>query len=79
MASFSPIPPAQCCFAGSKNYRKKSQHHCSNIERGEAGGGLSSEGGQRLLAGIVALRSAGSGLQIFFDKKPLITPRVQEI
>ena len=53
MASFSPIPPAQCCFAGSKKYRKKSRHHCSNIERGESGGGLSSEGGQRLLAEIV--------------------------
>ena len=37
MASFSPIPPAQCCFAGSKKYRKKSRHHCSNIERGEPG------------------------------------------
>ena len=40
VASFSPIPPAQCCFAGSKKYRKKSRHHCSNIERGEAGEGF---------------------------------------
>ena len=40
MASFTPIPPAQCCFAGSKKYRKKSRHHCSNIERGEAGEGF---------------------------------------
>ena len=54
MASFSPIPPSQCCFAGSKKYRKKSRHHCSNIERG-SGGGLSSEGGQRLLAETVFL------------------------
>ena len=40
VASFSPVPPAQCCFAGSKKYRKKSRHHCSNIERGEAGEGF---------------------------------------
>ena len=39
-SGFSPIPPAQCCFAGSKKYRKKSRHNCSNIERGEAGEGF---------------------------------------
>ena len=37
---FSPIPPVQCCFADSKKYRKKSRHHWSNIERGEAGEGF---------------------------------------
>ena len=35
-----PLPPAQCFFAGSKKYRKKSRHHCSNIERGQAGEGF---------------------------------------
>ena len=40
VASISPIPPAQCCFAGSKKIQKESRHHCSNIELGEAGEGF---------------------------------------
>ena len=37
---FPPYPLPNICFAGSKKYRKKSRHHCSNIERGEAGEGF---------------------------------------
>ena len=54
MASFSPISPAQCCFASSKKYWKKSRHHCRDTETGEAGGEVSSLGVERLFTEIVA-------------------------
>ena len=51
---FSPMPPAQCCFAGSKKIERKVDIIGATLKEGKRGG-LSSEGGQRLLAGIVFL------------------------
>ena len=35
-----PHTPCPMLFCRFKKYRKKSRHHCSNIERGEAGEGF---------------------------------------
>ena len=65
MASFSPIPPAQCCFAGSKKYRKKSRHHCSNIERGETGEGFLLRVARDFWLGLYSLYMLGISMGLF--------------
>ena len=51
---FPPIPPAQCCFAGSKKIGRKVDIIGETLKEGKWEG-LSSEGVQKLLAGIVFL------------------------
>ena len=65
VACFSPIPPAQCCFAGSKKYRKKSRHHCSNIERGEAGEGFLLRVARDFWLGLYSLYMLGISMGLF--------------
>ena len=65
VASFSPIPPAQCCFAGSKKYRKKSRHHCSNIERMEAGEGFLLRMSRDFWLGLYSLYMLGISMGLF--------------
>ena len=55
VASFSPIFPAQCCFAGSKKILKKMSTSLLREKSCGRGGGDFSEGVDRLLAGIVGI------------------------
>ena len=65
MASFSPIPPAQLCCAGSKKYRKKSRHHCRNIERGEAGEGFLLRVARDFWLGLYSIYMLGISMGLF--------------
>ena len=62
---FPPYPLPNVVSQVSKKYRKKSRHHCSNIERGEAGEGFLLRVSRYFWLGLYSLYMLGISMGLF--------------
>ena len=62
---FPPYPLPNVVLQVQKKYRKKSRHHCGNIERGEAGEGFLLRVARDFWLGLYSLYMLGISMGLF--------------